>query len=338
MASHRKIPFASFDKQIRELEILPGTIYHRFLSRLGKFGAQRRLFIEQGLYGETRNLSFLFLRRLRRFIHFFQSVVLRLAGKHAAGLKNASELHLEHRPITHQHLSPSRPPLQILHLSDFHLDLSPGVISRTIQLLESLEPDLILCTGDFFDKAASPSNLLLDAYAELLAAAPGTIYAVPGNHDTLAAIEALEQIGYRFLINESTSLQVAGYRLFLSGIEDPHLYCGEDFELLRPFPDPSEVDLWILLSHAPEAYQKAAKAGYHLMLCGHTHGGQICWKEGRPIIGNARVPKFLVTGLWHYQQLTGHTSRGVGSGQYPVRFNCPPEISLLSVGGPPASY
>ncbi|HSD96826.1 MAG TPA: hypothetical protein VLB06_06745, partial [Sulfuricaulis sp.] len=84
----------------------------------------------------------------------------------------------------------------------------------------------------------------------------------------------------------------------------------------------------ILLSHTPEAYRNAAHAGFRLMLCGHTHGGQICLPGGIPIITDADCPRALVAGPWMYHGLIGYTSVGAGASIVDVRLNCPPEITL----------
>jgi predicted MPP superfamily phosphohydrolase len=83
-----------------------------------------------------------------------------------------------------------------------------------------------------------------------------------------------------------------------------------------------------LLSHTPETYRHAAYADFNLMLCGHTHGGQICLPGGVPVITDADVPRALARGAWRYQNLVGYTSAGAGSCIVDVRINCPPEITL----------
>src|SRR5581483_6876748 len=85
----------------------------------------------------------------------------------------------------------------------------------------------------------------------------------------------------------------------------------------------------ILLSHTPEVYERAAHAGFPLMLCGHTHGGPICLPGGWPLITDADCPRFMARGgAWRYQGLTAYTSTGSGSSIVDVRLNCPPEVTL----------
>jgi predicted MPP superfamily phosphohydrolase len=82
------------------------------------------------------------------------------------------------------------------------------------------------------------------------------------------------------------------------------------------------------LSHTPEIYRQAAHADFNLLLSGHTHGGQICLPESIPIILDAVLPRRMGAGAWQYHNMTGYTSVGAGSSVVPVRFNCPPEITL----------
>ena len=80
----------------------------------------------------------------------------------------------------------------------------------------------------------------------------------------------------------------------------------------------------VLLSHTPEPYRHAAHAGFDLMLCGHTHGGQICLPNGRPVLTDADSPRSLARGAWRYNGMTGYTATGSGTSIVDVRLNCPP--------------
>ena len=84
----------------------------------------------------------------------------------------------------------------------------------------------------------------------------------------------------------------------------------------------------MLLSHTPELYRQAAHAGFDLMLCGHTHGGQICLPGGVPVLTNADCPRRYCAGRWRHHRMHGYTSRGTGVSMVDVRLNCPPEVTL----------
>jgi len=78
-------------------------------------------------------------------------------------------------------------------------------------------------------------------------------------------------------------------------------------------------------------FEKAAEKGFDLMISGHTHGGQVCLPGGFALMKGAPVPRKFIKGLWKYKNLRGLTSTGVGVSVFPVRFNCPPEISLVEL-------
>jgi len=84
----------------------------------------------------------------------------------------------------------------------------------------------------------------------------------------------------------------------------------------------------ILLSHSPQVAPEAAAAGFHLMLSGHTHGGQVCLPGGRSLVAMETIPRPLFRGPWRVAGLPGYTTTGTGACHIPVRFNCPAEIVL----------
>lgn len=128
------------------------------------------------------------------------------------------------------------------------------------------------------------------------------------------------------LLNEAVALARSGETIYLAGIDDPH-YDREDNLEKACEPIPPEA-LSILLAHSPEIYWHAAHVGFTILLCGHTHGGQICLPGGFPLLCNARCPRRFCTGPWTYYRLLGSTSVGSGVSIVEVQLNCRPEITL----------
>jgi hypothetical protein len=114
--------------------------------------------------------------------------------------------------------------------------------------------------------------------------------------------------------------------LHLAGIDDAHYFRVDNIE--KAVQDIPDEDVTILLSHTPEIYRQAAYAGFDLMLCGHTHGGQICLPGGIPLTLDARCPRRIGAGAWSYNGMRGYTSVGTGTSIVNVRLNCPPEVTL----------
>jgi predicted MPP superfamily phosphohydrolase len=133
-------------------------------------------------------------------------------------------------------------------------------------------------------------------------------------------------MGIRMLLNESLALQREDESIHIAGIDDAHYYRVDNIE--KSANDiPSEAAS-ILLSHTPEIYRQAAHAGFDVMLCGHTHGGQICLPGGIPLTLDSRCPRYMGSGSWSYHTMTGYTSVGAGTSIVSVRLNCPPEATL----------
>jgi predicted MPP superfamily phosphohydrolase len=84
----------------------------------------------------------------------------------------------------------------------------------------------------------------------------------------------------------------------------------------------------VLLAHSPEIYRDAAFAGFDVMLCGHTHAGQIRLPGAIALTYNSAAPRYTGDGSWSFDLMQGYTSAGTGSSVVPARFNCPPEITL----------
>jgi predicted MPP superfamily phosphohydrolase len=128
------------------------------------------------------------------------------------------------------------------------------------------------------------------------------------------------------LLNESVRIDRDREALYLAGIDDAHYFRTHSF--YRAADHIPEGACAVLLSHTPEPYRHAAHSEFSLMLCGHTHGGQICLPGGLPILTDSDAPRRYARGPWRYRDLVGYTSVGCGSSIVDVRFNCLPEITL----------
>jgi len=178
-------------------------------------------------------------------------------------------------------------------------------------------------TGDYRYRTFGPMDAALAGMQTVLRAIQRPAYAVLGNHDSLRMVPALERLGVRVLLNEAAEARPG---LHLVGVDDPHYFRADNLEkACASLPDDAAS---VLLCHSPELYRQAAHCGLGLMLCGHTHGGQICLPGGVALTYNARCPRRLGRGAWRYHGLQGYTSPGAGACVVDARFNCPPEITL----------
>jgi predicted MPP superfamily phosphohydrolase len=158
--------------------------------------------------------------------------------------------------------------------------------------------------------------------------APYGTFGVLGNHDTYLMAEYEKESGIELLINESVEIIKNGEKILLTGTDDPFDYYSEPALICL---ETSGYPFKIAIVHTPELSKAASRNGYDLYLCGHTHGGQICLREGKPIISHQFEGKEYNQGRWQVGKMVGYTSRGVGVSGIPVRFNCPPEMILITL-------
>ncbi|MBE0011379.1 metallophosphoesterase [Arthrobacter sp. AET 35A] len=290
------------------------------------------------------------------------TAALAVAGLGYASLveRNLFQLREETLPI----LPPGSRPVRILHLSDIHMAPHQAAKTQWLQELARLKPDLVVNTGDNLShrKGVEP---LLEALGPLLQF-PGVF--VPGSNDYYAPVlnnplryfsgpskhrsdrepkalpwaemfRSFGAAGWIDLSNRSQSIAMGNLRLDFTGVDDPHInrdsYAG--------YPAGSSTSsnaphLRIAVAHAP--YQRVldyfTADGAHLILAGHTHGGQVCIPGYGALVSNCDLPTWRARGLtdWEHEGRTIplNVSAGIGTSRFaPVRFACRPEAVLLTL-------
>jgi uncharacterized protein len=291
--------------------------------RLGRGRAQQRIAIEarqqQGIFADGIQLygfrvSAVAIRRC-----------LKLAGLYRRGSRNALKIRVKHNFIRTP-IPRSFNEFTILQVSDLHVDMNPTIISRLADILPHLHYNLCVITGDYRGKSSGPFEAALDGTAKVRTFLREPIYGVLGDHDTVCMVPELENMGVRMLLNECVRIIRGGSFIYLAGIDDAHRFHADGIAKVA-----SEIPgdaFSVLLSHTPEIYHQAADAHFKLLLSGHTHGGQICLPGGFPLTLESILPRHMGAGPWRYEGMIGYTSAGTGSSVVPVRFNCPPEVTL----------
>lgn len=295
--------------------------------RIGHFHLCQRLGIEMAnepkVFGQGR--SFFHLENWTSAPLLIKSC-LRLSLLQNRGKRNARAIRITRNDIVLPGLPKGLEGYRLLHLSDSHLDMHEDTPHALIEAVRQVDYDICVWTGDFRTATNGPFVKTINAIARVRNHLESDVYAVLGNHDSIRMVPAMEQLNIRLLLNENIKIEHNGGIFYLAGIDDPHYYRTDNFEkAAKDIPDDT---FSILLAHSPEIYRQCAFADFNLMLCGHTHGGQICLPGGRPITLNARCPRYLGSGSWRYQQLQGYTSTGSGTSVVDARFNCPPEITV----------
>jgi predicted MPP superfamily phosphohydrolase len=220
-------------------------------------------------------------------------------------------------------------PLKVLLLSDIHtgMFLKPEILSEIVVSLMELQPDLVAVAGDAVTAEASDLDDFLPALAPLSRAPLGAWYC-HGNHDYFGDAAAIRSgfssIGITTLKNQSVVLAHGGGKFVLGGIDDRILGKPDWDQLLSEYGPPD-----LLLAHNPDSFYEAEACGVLLTLSGHTHGGQIRFKNGPPLV---RQSKFcLDEGAFAYNSSLLVVSRGLGSVGLPWRYGADPEAVLIEI-------
>jgi len=262
-------------------------------------------------------------------------------------------------------LPPGASPLRVLHISDTHLTPGRHRLMAFVRSLASLEPDLVVNTGD---SIASPEAVgpLLDSLGPLLDVPGVFVYGSndlfspkprnparylwrtsAGEHEEYVPDlpweklgEELTAAGWLDLNNRRAELTVNGLNIALAGVHDPH--AGRDRYDLVAGPANATADLRLGVVHSPEppVLDQFTADGYELLLAGHTHGGQLRVPGFGAVVTNCGIDRGRVSGLSLHPQVSPadgktswlHVSAGLGTSPWaPARFACRPEATLLTL-------
>jgi predicted MPP superfamily phosphohydrolase len=233
---------------------------------------------------------------------------------------------------------------RVAQLSDIHLDefTEPFLLRDAVDRINRLNPDAVFLTGDYVTYELLPKRFPRGAAwqcANLLKQLQCPLrYAVLGNHDAMVGVEevteALTANAITVLNNSFLPIERAGSRFWLAGLADV-VQEGPDPELaipdsIRNVPHEPIVLLCHEPDYADDLLTLAAGQSVALMMSGHTHGGQV----RLPFVGPMGLPHFgrkYVEGWFRFGNMQLYVNRGVGTVGLPFRFNCPPEITLLTL-------
>lgn len=258
-------------------------------------------------------------------------ILLDLTRLRLKGERNALDIMLRRITFELAALPDSFDGFTLLHLSDIHSDGQPGLPGAISRVISRIETDLCLLTGDYRFEISGPCHNVYHAMAEIIGSVKARrgIIGILGNHDFYEEAAELERMGVHMLINQHEEIRRGAESIWIAGVDDPHFYgCHDLATALAGVP---RDGFKILLAHSPELFEEAHEHDISLYLCGHTHGGQLCLPFFGPLYMNARCPRTYCAGAWQHKGVTGYTSAGAGSSMVPVRFSCPPEITVIEL-------
>jgi uncharacterized protein len=273
--------------------------------------------------------------------HFLQLGAGAAAGVGLLGYSGIYERH--HLEIVSREIHLPRLPeafrgFRIVQISDIHFEeyTEASFVQKVVRLTNALTPDLVALTGDYVSEGPLPSKFAVGlAYecAVFLEKLECPLkYAVLGNHDAIVSqagvTNALVAHGFGVLANRSVEITRGSSRIWLAGVEDV-LEQKPDLDLALRNPR-RESETAILLAHEPDYAETVRAHSVDLMLSGHTHGGQV----RLPLIKPLYLPKLgtrYLEGLFQMGEMQLYVTRGIGTVGLPLRFRCPPELTLLTL-------
>lgn len=267
-------------------------------------------------------------------------------------------------PLTLPALPASLQGLRIVHLTDLHITRPTRRHKLLVKLLNAINADLILLTGDYMTNPGHEpaSEKVMRELASHFTARLGT-FGVFGNHDTLDLRHRLADLpNVRWLNNESHTfddlpLELVGMETLKYIYPDSVAMLGQAGKakqsslqsaatliatpaatpIAKPIashgdqPHATELPLRVMLCHHPTYLPVASDLGVDLMLSGHTHGGQCRLPFKRALINSTDLPMHLTSGVLRHRNTLGLVSRGLGEVHLPLRVFCPPQLPVYEL-------
>jgi predicted MPP superfamily phosphohydrolase len=293
---------------------------------------------------------------------FLKNTAVLAAGSVLAGIGYASIVERNAfvvREVTMPVLSPGSSPLKVLHISDIHMLPKQRRKQAWLRELARFEPDLVVNTGDNLSHPRSVPAVV-QALGDLLSV-PGVfvfgsndyfgprlknpanyltnpehrVHGEPLPWQDLRA--AFTERGWLDMTHTRRDLEVAGLRIAVAGVDDPHLSRDRYDTIAGPANAAANLTLGLTHSPEPRVLDRFAADGYQLVMAGHTHGGQLCLPFYGAIVTNCDLDRSRAKGASQWGTHTQlHVSAGIGTSPfYPVRFCCRPEVTLLTLVAAP---
>jgi predicted MPP superfamily phosphohydrolase len=209
--------------------------------------------------------------------------------------------------------------MTIVQLSDIHRgSVTERHLRRLVQKTNALNPNLVLITGDLLDPAGQLSAESIQPLNDLKA----PVYWITGNHERYAGLEKVLTI-----LKETPIVPLRNEVADFDGIQLIGIDDSEDRKQVERILPSISVDpnaFTILMYHQPEGIEAAANTGVDLMLCGHTHNGQI-WPFNWVV--RSRFP--YLKGLHTIDGMKLYVSTGSGTWGPPMRLGSRNQITLI---------
>ncbi|UCG15296.1 MAG: metallophosphoesterase family protein [Phycisphaerales bacterium] len=219
--------------------------------------------------------------------------------------------------------------LRIAHISDLHLRGFDVAVAEAQARLMRLDYHVLVCTGDLgaypepVERTARLCRLFFDPLADR-----SQCLAILGNHDSERLADC-QEIPVRFLRDEWLTVRVGGLSIVVAGLNQASGHHGDVDRALAGAPPDCVA---VLLAHYPSAVYRVRDDRVRVVLCGHTHGGQIRFPGIGCLWAHDRIPGRLAWGLHAIHGRSLHVTAGIGV-SWPLRFRflCPPEVVVVTL-------
>ncbi len=221
--------------------------------------------------------------------------------------------------------------LKIAFVTDTHVGphVTPQHLEPVVRSLETIEPDIVLFGGDFICESPRFLASAVSVFGRMAATARYGAWGVMGNHDLAnireRVVPPLEAAGIRILANDAVCVETHRGGLWIVGVDDGLI---GDVDLVAAFskvpPEGAAICLW----HEGDRVEESAPYGAFLQLSGHSHGGQVRLPGIGPIAA-PQLGKQYPMGRYVVGDMEMYVSSGLGVYRPPVRFNCPPELTIV---------
>lgn len=325
-----KIPFSVLILSIKK--ITGGKYYNKITSNKSyvKFDSSRRTFIKTS----TALVSG----------YAFTGATL--------GVLDKDNYEINHVDIRIKNIPDNLKGTTITLISDIHSGpyMRENLMKEYAEIINDLDSDIILLPGDMTNSEKSEVIPFASAFKDLKA--KHGIYATLGNHDFFSDPDYISSVVHnetpiKILRNDIEILNLKGENVCILGTDDTRQSGSNYDEILMRNLDKTlekaknrflEMKLdsarvpKISLFHKPYFFEEISRMNLDLILSGHTHGGQVVLaKFGNLNLSLASAVSKYLSGLYTNDYSNMYVSKGIGCVALPIRFNCKPEITKITL-------
>jgi len=242
--------------------------------------------------------------------------------------------------------------LTIALISDVHSGpfMEYGLMKHYADVINDMNPDLIFIPGDITNSRKNESHAFANAFRDLKA--KHGIYGTMGNHDYFSDVNYISDVlknetPINVLRNDFSHIKINGKDLMVVGTDDTRdsgnmtnyvlvKYINDTVNKAGEYLKANSIESSgvpkLLLSHKPYMFDEVNDVDFDMMFSGHTHGGQVVlFKYADVNISFAATVNKYINGLYSNNGKYLYVSRGLGTVGLPIRLNCPPEITKITL-------